>query len=76
MADLEKIPQHEDHDEKNGSLSPSDSASDTAILSEFTKEEERSIIHRIDRRLVVVVGLIYCVSLMDRTNLSVAVIAG
>lgn len=43
---------------------------------EFTPEEQRKIIHRIDRRLVVTVGVLYCISLMDRTNLSAANIAG
>ena len=43
---------------------------------EFTLKEQRRIIHRIDRRLVVMLGLIYCVSLIDRTNLSNAAIAG
>ncbi|KAI8221614.1 putative transporter [Colletotrichum sp. SAR 10_86] len=42
----------------------------------FTKEEQRAIIRRVDRRLVVTVGAMYCVSLMDRTNLSAAAIAG
>jgi MFS transporter, ACS family, DAL5 transporter family protein len=53
-----------------------DSASDDAILSEFTKSEEKKIMHRIDRRLVLTVGFMYCISLMDRTNLSAANIAG
>lgn len=43
---------------------------------EFTPQEQRKIIHRIDRRLVFTVGVLYCVSLMDRTNLSAAAIAG
>lgn len=43
---------------------------------EFTEREQRKIIHRIDRRLVVTVGVLYCISLMDRTNLSAAAIAG
>ncbi|KAK1974495.1 major facilitator superfamily transporter [Colletotrichum cereale] len=42
----------------------------------FTPEEQRQIIRRVDRRLVVTVGAMYCVSLMDRTNLSAAAIAG
>lgn len=46
------------------------------IESEFTPEEQRKIIHRIDRRLIITVGVMYCVSLMDRTNLSAASIAG
>jgi hypothetical protein len=54
----------------------SDHDSDRQFVSEFSKAEERSILRRIDRRLVVTVGFMYCVSLMDRTNLSVANIAG
>lgn len=42
----------------------------------FTKVEQRNIIRRIDRRLVLTVGFMYCVSLMDRTNMSAANIAG
>lgn len=42
----------------------------------FTPAEQRSIIRRIDRRLVITVGAMYCVSLMDRTNMSAAHIAG
>lgn len=42
----------------------------------FTQAEQRHIIRRIDRRLVVTVGAMYCVSLMDRTNMSAANIAG
>lgn len=43
---------------------------------EFSPTEQRKIIHRVDRRLVVTVGVLYCISLMDRTNLSAAAIAG
>jgi hypothetical protein len=43
---------------------------------EFSPREQKKIIHRIDRRLVVTVGVLYCISLMDRTNLSAAAIAG
>ena len=60
-----------------------DNASDTAttqqdvnVDEEFTYEEQRKIIHRVDRRLVTICGLAYCISLMDRTNLSAAAIAG
>jgi hypothetical protein len=44
--------------------------------TEFSPAEQRKIIHRIDRRLVLTCGVMYCVSLMDRTNLGQAVIAG
>lgn len=42
----------------------------------FSPEEEKRIRQRIDRRLVPVLGIMYCVSLMDRTNLGAANIAG
>ncbi|KAL8873007.1 MAG: hypothetical protein Q9174_001467 [Haloplaca sp. 1 TL-2023] len=42
----------------------------------YTYEEQRAIIHRIDRRLVVTLGLIYCISQIDRGNLGNASIAG
>lgn len=42
----------------------------------FSPHEQRRIMRRIDRRLVVTVGAMYCVSLMDRTNMSAANIAG
>jgi CHASE3 domain sensor protein len=44
--------------------------------SEFTLKEQRKIIRRVDYRLVTILGLIYCASLMDRTNLGSAAIAG
>lgn len=43
---------------------------------EFTPEETKKLIHRIDRRLVTTLGVMYCISLMDRTNLGAAAIAG
>lgn len=43
---------------------------------EYTPEEQRKIIHRIDRRLIATTGIMYCVSLMDRTNLAAAALAG
>lgn len=42
----------------------------------FTPEEQKKIIHRVDRRLVLTLGFMYCVSLMDRTNTGIAAIAG
>lgn len=43
---------------------------------EYTYEEQRRIIHHVDRRLVIIIGAAYCISLMDRTNVSVAAITG
>jgi hypothetical protein len=42
----------------------------------ITAEERKKILWHIDRRLVSMAGLMYCISLMDRTNLGAAVIAG
>ncbi|OWT42660.1 phthalate transporter [Pochonia chlamydosporia 170] len=42
----------------------------------FTPEEQRKIRRQIDRRLVIPIGIMYCVAFMDRTNMSVASIAG
>ncbi|KAI5863291.1 major facilitator superfamily MFS-1 [Durotheca rogersii] len=47
-----------------------------AADDEFDEKEAKRIIWRIDRRLVTLVGVLYCVSLMDRTNLSTAAVAG
>lgn len=45
-------------------------------VTAFTPEEERAILFRIDRRLVLTLGCLYCISLLDRTNLGAANIAG
>jgi len=47
-----------------------------ARINAFTPEEQHKIIRRIDRRLVLTLGFLYCVSLMDRTNTGIAVVAG
>jgi hypothetical protein len=75
MSDIEKSEKHRLHHHDAAGLSPLNTKEEN-ILTEFTPEETRAIIHRIDRRLVTTVGLMYCISLMDRTNLSVAAIAG
>lgn len=45
-------------------------------LNAFTPEEQKRIIRKVDFRLIPVLGCMYCVSLMDRTNLGVAMVAG
>ena len=70
MADIEKS--QVDMTEDVGSKS----SQQDSYECEFTPTEQKKIIHRIDRRLVLTVGIMYCVSLMDRTNLSAAAIAG
>lgn len=42
----------------------------------FTPKEQRAIVRKIDRRLVVTLGCLYCISLLDRTNLGAASVAG
>lgn len=42
----------------------------------FSPAEQKKIMRHVDRRLVITVGAMYCVSLMDRTNLGAANIAG
>ena len=44
--------------------------------SDVSPSEGRKIKLKIDLRLVVLVGFMYCVSLMDRTNLANAKVAG
>jgi hypothetical protein len=55
---------------------PTKTSYDGDYQSEYTELEQKKIIHRVDRRLVLTVGVLYCVSLMDRTNLSAAAVAG
>ncbi|KAK1142413.1 hypothetical protein N8T08_007965 [Aspergillus melleus] len=44
--------------------------------SEFTPQEQRKIIHRVDRRLIVILGVLHTVSLIDRGNIGGAAVAG
>lgn len=70
----EKI--HVDHNDAEAYHHKSEAASPLPSDFDFTPEEQKRIITRIDRRLVTTVGAMYCVSLMDRTNLGAASIAG
>ncbi|KAG9241273.1 major facilitator superfamily domain-containing protein [Calycina marina] len=44
--------------------------------AEFTEAQQKKILRRVDLRLVATLGVLYCASLMDRTNLSAASVAG
>ena len=46
------------------------------IIAQYTDAQINRIIRRVDIRLIPLCGLMYCVSLLDRTNLSNAAIAG
>jgi MFS family permease len=50
--------------------------SNQAKIDAFTPEEQKKIIRKVDLRLIPTLGFMYCVSLMDRTNLGVAMVAG
>jgi hypothetical protein len=43
---------------------------------EYSLEEQRKIIHKVDRRLLIILGLIQAVSFLDRANMSNAAVAG
>ncbi|KAE8359230.1 major facilitator superfamily domain-containing protein [Aspergillus caelatus] len=51
-------------------------STDSRDVEGFTKEEQRKIIHKVDRRLVTGLGLLMGMCLMDRTNLGSTSIAG
>ncbi|KAJ5190456.1 phthalate transporter [Penicillium cinerascens] len=54
-----------------------DQSADSAIDDfGFTQRDHRHIVHKIDRRLITGLGLLFGVSLVDRTNLGNASIAG
>jgi hypothetical protein len=66
-------------DEKGGiqEIERVDSESNNqAIIDSLTPEEQKKIIRKVDLRLIPTLGFMYCVSLMDRTNLGVAMVAG
>ena len=45
-------------------------------ITSFTHKEQRAIVRKIDIRLVLTLGVMYCISLLDRTNLGAASVAG
>lgn len=59
---------------KDGSSNTSQEDDD--ILQMYDEKQQKRIIHRVDLRLVSMAGVMYCVSLLDRTNLSFAAVAG
>ena len=49
---------------------------DEEIISRTSPADTKRLMRRIDVRLIPLCGVMYCVSLLDRTNLSNAAIAG
>lgn len=43
---------------------------------DFTPDEQKKIIRRVDYRLIVTIGIMYCISLVDRVNMGAANLAG
>lgn len=64
--------------EKHGIQELENTAADinNAVILEFSPQEQRRIIRKVDFRLVTTLGVLYMASLTDRTNLSSANIAG
>lgn len=63
-------------DHEGGVLATTDAKHAPYIDPEYTIKEQQKIIHRVDRRLIGTIGVMYCISQMDRTNLGFAAIAG
>lgn len=72
---MSKVSEKIENDEKTEDIGQS-ALNNLDYDEEYSPREQRKIIHRIDRRLVTITGLSYCISLMDRTNLSMAAVAG
>ncbi|KAJ3963096.1 hypothetical protein N0V92_000075 [Colletotrichum tropicale] len=49
---------------------------DVGAISGLSLEEQKKIIRRIDLRLLPILGIMYSISLIDRTNLGLALVAG
>ena len=49
---------------------------DDRLLANWSEADQKRLIRRVDLRLIPLCGVMYCVSLLDRTNLSNAAIAG
>jgi hypothetical protein len=73
---------HSINDEKKDIISDQHTESGVRELSAderylaFTPKQRRDIVRRVDFRLVVTLGCLYCISLLDRTNLGAASVAG
>lgn len=80
-SSAEKIPIEGDVSNMENAVNSKTGSSDGSLHRSpddfgFTEAQKKSIIRRVDRRLVLTVGAMYCISLMDRTNLGAANIAG
>jgi hypothetical protein len=74
MADTEKTSADDSRIERLKSIDHVANVEDVSMG--FTPQEQKRIKRHVDVRLITTAGILYCVSLIDRTNLGVAVIAG
>lgn len=69
-SDAEKAQaQFEQRSRKSQDIAPSED-------EHFDEAEEKRILRKVDLRLITVTGVLYCISLIDRANMSAANIAG
>lgn len=73
MADTEKVPVA--HVEKPEPTSDA-SSQECGVVRDWTPEEERKLVWKIDFRVFPMLCLVFGLSLLDRTNISAAYIAG
>jgi len=75
--DAEKSDSYHEHLEGSLKDASKDGINDSSeTLSQWSAEQQKRIVRKIDVRLIPLCGIMYCVSLLDRTNLSNAAIAG
>jgi hypothetical protein len=73
---VEKNADFNELEKADTSLTTDSERANEAAINALTPEEQKNVIWRIDRRLVVTLGFMYCVSLMDRTNTGILAITG
>lgn len=66
MADIEKIGAVTHLERTVSDESVTSSIENDARIDALSPEEQKKLIWRIDKRLVLTLGFMYCVSLMDR----------
>ncbi|OQU95791.1 hypothetical protein CLAIMM_01963 [Cladophialophora immunda] len=80
MSSPEKISPTEDLVEtaepETSLMVPTKSADLDEAIHYFTPDEQKKIVRRVDLRLILPLGLMYCVALIDRVNLGTAAVAG
>lgn len=78
MSDSTNMPKDvvSEHVEARSIMDKTNDPTGEGFPHHLTKAQQRSVMRRLDLRVTVATGAIFCISLMDRTNLGVASIAG